>query len=153
MVGAGSGIAPFRGFIQQRASEIQSGRKLPPAMFFYGCREPGRDDLYGNELANWEKIGAVKVHRAYSRTPEKASGHKYVQDALSAERDAVNELWENGARFYICGSRELGQGVGQTMVRMHLDKTRKLGKEMTEEDGKEWWESLRNERYAIDVFD
>ncbi|KAK0383745.1 hypothetical protein NLU13_9656 [Sarocladium strictum] len=153
MVAAGSGIAPFRGFIQQRAAEMESGREQPPAVLFYGCREPDHDDLYSDELAQWEKIGAVKVYRAYSRTPEKAHGNRYAQDALWAEREVVNELWETGARLYICGSRELEQGVSQTMVRMHLDKSRKLGKAETEDEGKQWWQGLRNKRYTIDVFD
>lgn len=153
MIAAGSGIAPFRGFIQERAVKIGLGQTLPPALLFYGCREPGKDDLYSEELAKWEKLGAVKVYYAYSRVPEKAGGHKYVQDTLWAEKATVNEIWQAGARLYVCGSRHVGKAVSQMMVTMHLDNAESTGETMTEEDAKEWWESLRNERYSIEVFD
>lgn len=153
MVAAGSGIAPFRAFIQERVVKIQAGQTLPPAVLFYGCREPGRDDLYKAELSAWEELGAVKVHHAYSRTPQHASGNKYVQDALWVERTEVNQLWDSGAKLFICGSRKLGGAVRQTMVAIHLERAERQGDEPTEQNISEWWETLRNKRYSIDVFD
>lgn len=153
MVAAGSGLAPFRGFIQERAADITAGRNVAPAVLFFGCREPGKDDLYAKELATWEKAGAVKVYRAYSRTPGKAGGHKYVQETLLTERSMVNELWRDDARFYICGSRDLGHDVTHTMVKILHGSAETPAHVNTEEDAMKWWESLRNVRYAIDVFD
>lgn len=55
---AGSGLAPFRGFLQERAAMIGRGGKVAPALLFFGCRSPSEDDLYAKELARWEAARA-----------------------------------------------------------------------------------------------
>ncbi|XXG96367.1 hypothetical protein Hte_002649 [Hypoxylon texense] len=155
-VAAGTGLAPFRGFMQERAAMVAAGRKLAPALLFVGCREPGRDDLYAAELAAWEKAGAVKVRRAYSRKPELADdgSSRYVQDALRAADDEVTKLWREGAKLYICGSRAVGEGVKAVIVELaRREAQRAEGKEVTDDQAAKWWEGLRNTRYATDVFD
>ncbi|KAI1409982.1 cytochrome P450 [Hypoxylon sp. FL1857] len=152
-IAAGTGLAPFRGFIQERAAMVAAGRTLAPAMLFVGCREPGRDDLYADELAQWEKDGAVTVRRAYSRKPEAAGGCKYVQDALKAAEEEVTQLWREGAKLYICGSRAVGEGVKNVIVELAKKEAKREGKEVTEDQAAKWWEGLRNTRYATDVFD
>ncbi|KAI2616227.1 cytochrome P450 [Hypoxylon sp. NC1633] len=153
-IAAGTGLAPFRGFMQERAAMIAAGRKLAPALLFVGCRAPGRDDLYADELAAWEKTGAVTVHRAYSRKPEASGGHRYVQDMLAAKEDEVLELWRNDAKLYVCGSRAVGEGVKEVIVKIaKMEALRDLGKDVTAEEAGKWWEGLRNTRYATDVFD
>ncbi|KAI1869212.1 uncharacterized protein JN550_005842 [Neoarthrinium moseri] len=152
-VAAGTGLAPFRGFIQERAALIEAGRKVAPLVLYYGCREPGRDDLYSDEMAEWEKIGAATVKRAYSRTPEKSEGNKYVQDALWADRLEVAKLWDSNAKLFVCGSKRVGAGVQDVALRMKDAGLRARGKEWSEEEVKKWWEELRNVRYATDVFD
>ncbi|KAI1135806.1 cytochrome P450 [Hypoxylon sp. FL0543] len=152
-IAAGTGLAPFRGFIQERAAMVAAGRTLAPAMLFVGCREPGRDDLYAEELAEWEKAGAVKVRRAYSRKPEAAGGCKYVQDALRAAEDEVMQLWRDGAKLYVCGSRAVGEGVKNVIVELAKKEALREGKEVTDDQAAKWWEGLRNTRYATDVFD
>lgn len=152
-VGAGTGLAPFRGFIQERAALIEAGRKLAPMTLYYGCREPGRDDLYSDELAEWEKIGAVTVKHTYSRKPEKSDGHKYVQDALWSDRKEIGELWENDAKLFVCGSKRVGEAVQDVAYRMKSAGGKAAGKDYTEDEIKAWWGELRNVRYATDVFD
>lgn len=152
-VAAGTGLAPFRGFVQERAALIEAGRKLAPMVLYYGCREPGRDDLYSDELARWEKIGAVKVTRTYSRKPENSDGHKYVQDALWTDRKEIGELWENDAKLFVCGSKRVGEGVQDVAYRMKSAGGKCLGKDYSQEEIKSWWSELRNVRYATDVFD
>ncbi|TGJ87230.1 hypothetical protein E0Z10_g1525 [Xylaria hypoxylon] len=153
-IGAGTGISPFRGFIQERAEMIAAGRKLAPALVLIGCRAPGRDDLYAEELAEWEKAGAVTVKRAYSRATDKSNGAKYVQDLIGAHKDEVVPLWEQNAKLYICGSRAIGEGIKTEVVKMVLNREKERGNEEASEDSvKEWWEGLRNVRYATDVFD
>lgn len=49
MVGPGSGVAPFRGFVQERAAQAQAGEKVGPTVLFYGCRKPSEDYLYKDE--------------------------------------------------------------------------------------------------------
>ncbi|KAK6063914.1 cytochrome P450 [Seiridium cupressi] len=152
-VAAGTGLAPFRGFIQERAALVEAGRKVAPLVLYYGCREPGRDDLYSDELAQWEKIGAVTVKRAYSRTPEKSGGNKYVQDALWADRKEIGAIWKENAKLFVCGSKRVGSAVQDVAYRMQKAGGLIEGKEYTEEEIKEWWSELKNVRYATDVFD
>lgn len=147
MISAGTGIAPFRGFIQERAAQLSNSIKLSVAFLFHGCREADHDDLYAKDLTSWQDQGAVKVYRTYSRTPEKSNGNKYVQDALWAERAQIVGLWIRGAKIYICGSQKMGQAVAETLQRMLANASLLQG------DAKQWWNSLRNIRYAIDVFD
>ncbi|KAI0479504.1 cytochrome P450 [Xylariaceae sp. FL0804] len=153
-VAAGSGLAPFRGFVQERAELLGAGRKIAPCVLFVGCRAPGRDDIYADELAAWEAAGAVTVHRAYSRAAEQADGHhRYVQDAVMAHRDEIDEFWRNDAKLYICGSRAVGEGVRQQAIRLKMLHAEEQGRPMAEEEARKWWESERNARYATDVFD
>ncbi|KAI1424799.1 bifunctional P-450:NADPH-P450 reductase [Xylaria sp. FL1777] len=153
-IGAGTGISPFRGFIQERAEMIAAGRKLAPAILLVGCRAPGRDDLYADELVEWEKAGAVTVKRAYSRATDKSNGAKYVQDLIPAYEDEIVPLWEQNAKLYICGSRAIGEGVKAGVVKMVLKRAKEHGnEEASEESITQWWEELRNVRYATDVFD
>ncbi|KAI1826916.1 bifunctional P-450:NADPH-P450 reductase [Xylaria intraflava] len=152
-IAAGTGMSPFRGFMQERAEMIQAGRKLAPALLLFGCRSPDRDDLYAEELAEWEKAGVVVVKRAYSRAVEKSDGAKYVQELLSSQRDQVLPLWKNGARMYICGSRAVGEGVKAEVMKL-VTQLREENSEQTDPEKLEkWWEGLRNVRYATDVFD
>ncbi|KAI1106415.1 cytochrome P450 [Jackrogersella minutella] len=153
-VAAGTGLAPFRGFVQERAAMVAAGRSLAPALLFVGCREPGRDDLYASELRAWEDAAAVTVRRAYSRTPEAAEGCKYVQDALRAHGDEVTALWRDGAKLFVCGSRAVGEGIKGVIVELIKSEAHsKDGKDVTDVQAAKWWEGLRNTRYATDVFD
>ncbi|KAK7422228.1 hypothetical protein QQX98_001751 [Neonectria punicea] len=153
-IAAGSGLAPFRGFIQERAAMLAAGRDLAPALLFFGCRDPDVDDLYAPELARWEKLGAVEVRRAYSRATDRAQGCKYVQDRMYHDRIDIFPLWDRGAKVYICGSREVGKGVEDVCIRLAQEWTKDImGKEATAEEAKDWFEKNRNERFATDVFD
>jgi cytochrome P450/NADPH-cytochrome P450 reductase len=153
-IAAGSGIAPFRGFIQERAAMISAGRKLAPALLFFGCRSPAQDDLYAEELAGWEALGAVEVRRAYSRDADKSLGCKYVQHRIDHDTADIIKLWDSGAMVYVCGSREVGKAVEEAFVKMAMGrKTEKHPDGPNEEEARSWFENLRNERYATDVFD
>ncbi|KAF2813329.1 bifunctional P-450/NADPH-P450 reductase [Mytilinidion resinicola] len=151
-IAAGTGIAPFRGFIQERAAQLGAGRPLAPALLFYGCHSATTDDLYPAEFARWEAMGAVSVRRAYSRAPAETNNCKYVQDRLWADRREVVELFDQGAKVFVCGSRGVGEAVGVAARKMWLERARELGKERGEGDAERWFEGIRNERYATDVF-
>jgi cytochrome P450/NADPH-cytochrome P450 reductase len=159
MVAAGSGIAPFRGFVQERATKIAAAKamqkepNLAEAVLFIGCRGPQEDLIYKDLFDDWEKIGAVKVYRAFSRASEASEGCKYAQDRVWAERETITRLFGNGARAYICGSGKLGEGVADVAAKLHAENSGKAGKEITYEDSLKWWEGLRGERFAVDVFD
>lgn len=151
MVCAGSGLAPFRGFIQERAAQIGAGRKLARALLFVGCRGKG-DTLYDEEFKKWSAMGAVDIRYAFSRETERSEGCKYVQDRLWHDRVEAVELFDEGAKVFVCGSREIGEAVKVTCKKMYSEKAAALGKPKSEEEVEEWFSNLRNARYATDVF-
>ncbi|KAL7933075.1 cytochrome P450 [Trichoderma chlorosporum] len=152
-IAAGTGIAPFRAFIEERAIILKSGRSLAPAILFYGCRSPSDDDLYYDEFCSWEAAGAVTVFRAYSRQTSASHGCKYVQHRIWHERESVTKLWDSNAKIYVCGSSILAEGVREIIIQVLLDKLETRGVSMGKKEAAEWFERVSNERYAIDVFD
>ncbi|KAK4508329.1 hypothetical protein PRZ48_002067 [Zasmidium cellare] len=149
MIAAGAGLAPFRGFIQERAAQIASGRKLAPAHLYFGCRQPNKDDLYHDELAFWESMSAVSVHRSYSQIPE---GPKHIHEVLLADKERIVELWDQGAKVYVCGSRGLGESVKGACMEIAGESAKARGMTGSEEAVGRWFESIRNERFSTDVF-
>lgn len=153
MIGAGTGLAPFRGFIQERAAQIAAGRTLAPALLFYGCHGPDSDLLYSDLLKRWEALGAVSLRFAFSRQPEASEGCKHVQDRLYHNRAEIVELFDAGAKLFVCGSREVGEGVQEKLIQIAKERTKEIkGGEVDDAKAREWFEGLRNERFATDVF-
>ena len=100
MVGPGTGLAPFRGFLQERAALKAKGASLGPAMLFFGCRHPEQDYLYADELKGFQADGVTELHIAFSR----GNGPKtYVQNLIAAEKGRVWTLIGQGAIIYVCG--------------------------------------------------
>lgn len=152
-IAAGTGLAPFRGFIQERARMISAGRTLAPALLFFGCRAPGRDDIYRDELDEWESLGAVDVRRAYSRQSEDSEGCRYVQDRMWRDRKELLEVWENGAKVFVCGSSKVAEAAKETILRIKREWAGAEEGAEAEEKDREWFEGLRNVRYVTDIFD
>ncbi|MHA7132939.1 bifunctional cytochrome P450/NADPH--P450 reductase [Oerskovia turbata] len=114
LIAAGSGIAPFRGFVRARLARARAGEPLGPTVLFFGCRHPDHDDLYADELAQHEAAGRVEVHRAYSRLPD--GDVRHVQHALWRHRERVLDLTRAGAHVYVCGDATgMGPAVEQTL--------------------------------------
>jgi cytochrome P450/NADPH-cytochrome P450 reductase len=152
MVCAGSGLAPFHGFVQERAKQIEAGRKLAPALLFVGCRAPSKDVLYAEEFKRWESIGAVSMRYAFSKAPEKSEGCKYVQDRVWNDRADARELWQKGARIFVCGNNTVGEEIREVMIKTFLEGTEQMGFKKTRKDAEEWFKGIKNERFASDVF-
>lgn len=153
-IAAGSGLAPFRAFFEERAAMISAGRlDLAPALLFFGCRSPDQDDLYREELDAWERAGAVSVRRAYSRDKAASEGCGYVQDRMWHDRRDVLDLWRRDAKVYICGSRRIANAARDMAVKIAVERQQETGGDKGEEDLGEWLDSLRNVRYVMDVFD
>nr|POE71416.1 bifunctional cytochrome p450/nadph--p450 reductase [Quercus suber] len=152
MAAAGTGLAPFRAFIQERAAMIGAGRNLAPAHLYIGSRHPAQDELYADEMATWQTIGAVTLHHAFSRAPDQSAGFKHIDEAMRADATLIKALWDQNARIYVCGSR----GVGESVKRVCLDLAREAsvakGKDASDEALSAWFDAVRNERYATDVF-
>lgn len=152
-VAGGTGLAPFRAFIQERAIQKSNGKSLAPAILFYGCRDPDADDLYRDEFDAWEEEGVVQVFRAFSRKSDSSHGCKYVQNRMWTERKTIADLWSKDGRVYVCGSNKIAEGAKDVLVRIMRIEREKKGESMSDEEAAAWFEEHRNERFATDVFD
>ncbi|KAJ7288576.1 putative cytochrome P450 oxidoreductase [Mycena rebaudengoi] len=117
MIGPGTGVAPFRGFVQERVALARRSleKNGPDALadwgrisLFYGCRRSTEDFLYKEEWPQYgeELKGKFSMHCAFSREPPyKPDGSKiYVQDLIWDDREHVADAIINGKGYvYICG--------------------------------------------------
>ena len=145
MIAAGTGIAPFRGFIQERAAQLVCGREIGHTVLYFGCRS--QDDLiYSNELDKWSKLGAVQLRVVFSRQPN--AQQKYVQDLLWEDRNEIANLYRSGARFYTCGSaRKVGASVKTCFIKIIADI-----EQCNEEEAAKILDRISLDRYSVDVF-
>jgi cytochrome P450/NADPH-cytochrome P450 reductase len=146
MVGAGTGIAPFRGFIQERAELLKNKEQVGESLLFFGCRNPDVDYIYKNELQEWSKLGAVQLRCVFSRAPEK-EGICYVQHKLMEHKEEVAAFLEKDAHVYVCGeSTGMGPAVKQAFIQIYKEY-----KQCTLEEA-EARMSTMDKRYSVDVF-
>ncbi|KAG8789826.1 hypothetical protein FRC15_000018 [Serendipita sp. 397] len=97
---AGAGLAPMRGFIQERAMQKAAGRSdVGEILLFFGCRDPEKDYLYSKtDLEQWVKMGVVDVRTAFSRNSEKSEGCRYVQDRILHDAEDVKAMYRKKAK-------------------------------------------------------
>lgn len=116
MVAAGTGIAPFRGFLQERARLMKMGREIGRTVLFFGCRNEAQDYLYKDEIQEFLSMPDMKlsVITAFSRPSE---GNKiYVQQRVRENAEEVCDLIVNqDANFYICGSAAMARDVSKIL--------------------------------------
>ena len=146
MVGPGTGLAPFRGFLQERSILRAGGATLGTAMLFFGCRNPDEDFLYRDELEKFAADGIVDLHVAFSRY----NGTKtYVQQLIAQRADAIWHLLENDAHVFVCGDGSaMEPAVRATFTEMHRTKTGS-----THDESERWLaELVARERYSLDVW-
>ncbi|KAI5925574.1 hypothetical protein F4810DRAFT_56554 [Camillea tinctor] len=124
MVAAGTGIAPFRAFVQERARLRAVGKEVGRMVLFFGCRRAGEDFPYRGELDEARvAVGGDKfeVVPAYSR--EEGQPKRYVQDRIAERAKDVCELLDNDATLYICGraamAREVAKVLEEAMMGQH----------------------------------
>jgi sulfite reductase (NADPH) flavoprotein alpha-component len=116
MVGPGTGVAPFRAFVQERRATEASGR----SWLFFGDRTFTHDFLYQLDWQDALKDGALtRMDVAFSRdTPEKI----YVQHKLWDRRAELVEWLDGGAYFYVCGdAKAMAKDVRAALVRAYAD--------------------------------
>ena len=147
MIGAGTGLAPFRGFLQERAAQRASGVPVAPSLLFFGCRTSEDDYLYEDELSRYEADGVVKVDAVFSR--EGNSQRRYVQDAIIERADDVWDLIANkNANIYVCGNANtMAPGVRTALIQVLLMNSD------ASTDGNNWLAGLRAEgRFLEDIW-
>jgi cytochrome P450 / NADPH-cytochrome P450 reductase len=101
MVGPGTGVAPFRGFLQERAALKQRGVPVGESMLFFGCRDPLQDFLYEDELKAFEAAGVTHLYAACSRVPDQPK--VYVQQLIKEQSAEVWRLLQQEAVVFVCG--------------------------------------------------
>ncbi len=127
MIGPGTGVAPFRGFLQERESVGAEGRNW----LLFGHRNYLHDFLYQLEMQDWIKDGLLtRLDVAFSRDqPAK----RYVQHALWDARDDLLGWVKDGAAIYVCGdAAAMAKDVHETLIRVlgraELDALRRDGR-------------------------
>ena len=104
LVSAGTGVAPFCGFLGDRLAAKQAGEPFSSALCFFGVRDPDVDYIFREEFADGERQGIVRMRPAFSRAPQ--DGVRYVQDRIAADADEVWELLGDPAKdthVFVCG--------------------------------------------------
>jgi cytochrome P450/NADPH-cytochrome P450 reductase len=147
MIGPGTGLAPFRAFLRERASLAATGAALGPAMLFFGCRRPDEDFLYADELKDYATRGLVDLHVAFSRAPD--APRTYVQDLMRREADALWRLLDLGAIVFVCGDgARMEPAVKRALLDLYAART---GAELSAAEA--WMADLGAAgRYTLDVW-
>ena len=104
LVSAGTGVAPFLGFLGDRLAAQQAGAPVEPALCFFGVRDPEVDYIFRERFEQAEAIGIVQMRPAFSRAPQ--DGVRYVQERIAADADEVWNLLGDPAKdthVYVCG--------------------------------------------------
>ncbi len=146
MIGPGTGLAPFRGFLHERDALRRDGVTLGRALLFFGCRQPDQDYLYREELEQFDADGIVELHLAFSRVgPEKV----YVQHRITEQSEAVWSMLESGGVVYVCGDgSRMEPDVRAALCALYREKT---GTDAVAARG--WIDALTaSKRYNLDVW-
>ncbi|MEA3213182.1 MAG: sulfite reductase flavoprotein alpha-component [Chthoniobacter sp.] len=142
MVGPGTGVAPFRAFLEERLAIGAKGKNW----LFFGEQRRGQDFLYEEQFTRWAQDGILRLDTAFSRDQEQKI---YVQDRM---RENEKEIWawiDAGAEFFVCGDK----------LRMATDVDNELKRIIevaggkTPEQAQEYVETMRKtKRYKRDVY-
>ncbi|HVG33798.1 MAG TPA: cytochrome P450 [Pyrinomonadaceae bacterium] len=147
MIGPGTGIAPFRGFLQERAAFKAQGHEVGQSILFFGCRHPQQDFIYEDELRRFEKDGVTRLSTSFSRV--EGEPKCYVQNEIYVRRDEVWQMLEAGAVIYVCGdASRMAPDVWRTFAAIFSEK---MGANTAEA---ELWlnEMTAQNRYLVDVW-
>ncbi len=143
MVGPGTGIAPFRAYLQHRQAHGHTGQNW----LFFGEQRQSSDFLYREEWQQMLADGTLsRLDTAFSRDQAKKI---YVQDRMRENKAELFQWLERGAYFYVCGdASRMAKDVEQTLLDTIAD-----GKQCTAEQAQEYLgEMKKTKRYQLDVY-
>ncbi|CAN8067709.1 unnamed protein product [Agarophyton chilense] len=150
MIGPGTGVAPFRGFLRERLCKMQQAEEkdFGRTILFFGCRYRTQDFLYEKDLYDLQEKGALSMlDVAFSRD---FAEKEYVQDRLKACAKDVAEIVKSGGSIYVCGD---GGGMAQGV---HLALSEILAEFCCDENAEEGKSMLRQlaeeHRYVRDIW-
>ena len=138
MVGAGTGIAPFIGFMQQRSQTDQTNQNY----LFFGETNRKTSFLFEEQLLNWQQKDQLQLFTAFSRDQAEKM---YVQDLLRQKKVQLASLIKEGAIVYLCGSQtRVAEGVEVLFNEMASEGL--LG------EGVDWQSLKTNRQLQMDVY-
>jgi sulfite reductase (NADPH) flavoprotein alpha-component len=141
MLAAGTGLAPFIGFLQQREAQGARGRNL----LYFGETHRQSRFLCQAELEGWQAQGLLELDTAFSRDQ---SEKIYVQNRLLANQTWL-AAWESGANIYICGDKiKLAQSLEQQIKAIWMQNYRW----QEEQADQTWLEAKQQKRIQMDVY-
>jgi sulfite reductase (NADPH) flavoprotein alpha-component len=143
MVGPGTGIAPFRAFLAERAAAGIRGR----TWLLFGERNRATDFLYEPELTAWRKDGTLaRLDCAFSRDQGRKA---YVQHRMAENSEDLWRWLQDGAHFYVCGdATRMAKDVDSALRRLAMTEGR-----LNETQARDWIVALaRQGRYLRDVY-
>ncbi|MGD9621998.1 MAG: bifunctional cytochrome P450/NADPH--P450 reductase [Mycolicibacterium sp.] len=144
MIATGTGLSPFRGFLQERAAQGDPA-DLGPSLLIYGCRLPDSDFIYEDEIRQFEADGIVNIVPAYSRIKHGSR----VQDAVRIHAQQILEMIDRGGITYVCG----GAGTVAPALRDAFAEIYEQHTGVTAEEAVAWLEGQRaGNRYLEDVW-
>ncbi|CCF58297.1 hypothetical protein KAFR_0E01430 [Kazachstania africana CBS 2517] len=121
MIGPGTGVAPFRGFVRERVHLMESGQPTSgKMMLFYGSRDE-TDFLYENEWPEYsQKLdGSFEMVVAFSRTQKEKI---YVQHKMQERKKDIYDLLDKGAHVYVCGdASRMAKDVQKTIAEILVE--------------------------------
>ncbi|KAK3085071.1 hypothetical protein FSP39_023835 [Pinctada imbricata] len=147
LIGPGTGLAPFRAFIQEREMAVEHESVIGPTLLYFGCRHKEKDFLYRNELETWHRKGIIQLRTAFSRDQDRKV---YVQDLLLEDG---NKLWhliyQNEGIIYVCGdARRMAHDVHYALLEIA-----QVQGHLSETDATKYFYELEQEgRYQKDVW-
>ena len=148
MSGLGTGLAPFRAFVQERQWMKDQGMKTGPMWLFYGCRYRAKDYIFGDELEKFAAEGVLtELHPAFSRD---GANKVYVQNKILANKQRVYEdlITKNGF-FYLCGQA----GQAELDIKEAIYQSIAHGLNVSRDDAFKKFEELAEEgRYCPELY-
>lgn len=142
MVGPGTGVAPFRAFLEERQALGATGRNW----LFFGEQRRATEFFYEDEFTRWEQDGFLRLDTAFSRDQ---ATKVYVQHRMREHGADIYAWLEDGAHFFVCGDKE--RMASDVDAELHGIVERHGG--MDAEKAKEYVDELRKtKRYKRDVY-
>ncbi|BFZ18903.1 hypothetical protein BsWGS_21942 [Bradybaena similaris] len=146
MIGPGTGLAPFRGFIQERSYFKEEGKPVGETILYFGCRNKDVDYIYGEELEGFVNSGVLTLHTAFSRDQDQKI---YVQHLIDSNHDEIWNVLNNNGHIYICGdAKNMAKDVHSVLTKILTTKG-----DMSKADAEDYIKKLQSKgRYSTDVW-
>lgn len=150
LIAAGTGLAPFMGFLQERSVQ----KDAAPCVVYYGCRHPDQDYIYKEELAEFVDRKVISnLEIVYSRL-DSTSPKKYVQHAILSQATTVWQLMQGNdldlpASVYVCGAGSMSRDVRSAFENM----AHSFGEAKSAQEAKDYINNLvKKRRYNEDTW-